>query len=355
MMNEKPKVTVIILNFNGRHYLGNLLDKAINSVLNQSYKNLEVIFADNGSSDDSIEYVSNKYANKVKVIDLGKNYGFCLGNNIASRHASHNSKYLLFMNPDAILNLDYVTKLVHAMELDGSIGMAQGLQISLDGVAHWIGGFIDNYGRSVEVDVKPVIGSLNKPIEVLWVSGSAMLIRKELFERLKGFPASFFMYYDEIDICTRALFEGYKAVCIPDAIYYHKRGMVQSNGINWLSWYFENRNRWITTIRYLPLFHLLKSLLVALPLELLVNIAKSIKANKIRTRLYLKIIIILSKNFHRELVVRGRYRRKIEALRKFILHIPLMKWEYSSRVALTKALTKIAEQLSRKTLYEDQR
>jgi len=87
MMNEKPKVTVIILNFNGRHYLGNLLDKAINSALNQSYKNLEVIFADNGSSDDSIEYVSNKYANKVKVIDLGKNYGFCVGNNIASRHA----------------------------------------------------------------------------------------------------------------------------------------------------------------------------------------------------------------------------------------------------------------------------
>jgi len=179
-----------------------------------------------------------------------------------------------------------------------------------------------------------------------------MLIRKELFERSKGFPASFFMYYDEVDLCTRALFKGYKAVCIPDAIYYHKSGgIAQSSGINWLSWYFMNRNRWITAIRYLPLIHLLKSLPVALPLEFLVNIAKSIKAHKIRTRLYLKIIIYLAKSLHRELVVRGRYRSKIEALRKFILHVPLMKWEYSSRVALTK----IAEQLSRKTLHEDQR
>jgi len=351
-MSKEPKVTIIMLNFNGKRYLGELLDKAIDSALNQKYTNLEVIFADNGSSDGSIEYVLNKYGDKVRVIELGKNYGFCLGNNIASRHASHNSKYLLFMNPDAILNSDYVTKLVHAMELDGSIGMAQGLQISLDGVTHKIGGFIDNYGRSFDIDVKPVIKSLNKPIEVLWVSGSAMLIRKELFERLKGFPASFFMYYDEIDLCTRALFKGYKAVGIPDAIYYHRSGgIARSNEINWLSWYFENRNRWITTIRYLPLIHLLKSLLVALPLELLVNIAKSIKAQKIRTRLYLKIIIYLAKNFRRELVVRSRYRSKIEALRKFIVHIPNPLMKHSSMLALNK----IAGQLSKKTLYEDQR
>jgi len=179
-----------------------------------------------------------------------------------------------------------------------------------------------------------------------------MLIRKELFERSKGFPASFFMYYDEIDLCTRALFKGYKAVCIPDAIYYHKSGgIAQSSGINWLSWYFINRNRWITAIRYLPLIHLLKSLLVALPLEFLVNIAKSIKANKIRTKLYLKIIMYLAKNFHRELVVRGKYRSKIEALRKFIVHIPNPLMKHSS----TLALTKIAGQLSGKTLHEDQR
>jgi len=166
-MSKEPKVTIIMLNFNGKRYLGELLDKAIDSVLNQNYMNLHIIFADNGSSDDSIEYVSNKYGDKVRVIDLGKNYGFCLGNNIASRHAPHNSKYLLFMNPDAILSSDYITKLIRAMGLDGSIGMAQGLEISLDGVAHKIGGFIDNYGRSFVIDVKPVIRSSNKPIEAL--------------------------------------------------------------------------------------------------------------------------------------------------------------------------------------------
>ena len=64
----KPKVSVIILNHNGRSKLGPLLDDCINSASNQTYEDIEVLFVDNGSTDDSCEYVEAKYSDMVKVI-----------------------------------------------------------------------------------------------------------------------------------------------------------------------------------------------------------------------------------------------------------------------------------------------
>jgi GT2 family glycosyltransferase len=104
----KPKVSIIILNYNGRSKLGPLLDWCINSAINQTYENIEVLFVDNGSTDDSYKYVEAKYGDKVKVIRFNRNYGFTLGNNLATKFASRDSKYLLFLNPDAVLDPDYV-------------------------------------------------------------------------------------------------------------------------------------------------------------------------------------------------------------------------------------------------------
>jgi len=92
----KPKVSIIILNYNGRSRLGALLDECIISALNQTYGNVEVVFADNGSIDDSCEYVRARYGDRVRVVCLGRNYGFALGNNLASKFVSDDSEYLLF-------------------------------------------------------------------------------------------------------------------------------------------------------------------------------------------------------------------------------------------------------------------
>jgi glycosyltransferase involved in cell wall biosynthesis len=67
-----PKVSIVVLNYNGRG-LGPILDQCINSVINQNYPNYEILVVDNGSTDDSVEYITGKYADKLKVIPLGKN------------------------------------------------------------------------------------------------------------------------------------------------------------------------------------------------------------------------------------------------------------------------------------------
>jgi len=93
------KVSVIILNYNGRSKLGSLLDEAIESAINQSFSNIEVLFVDNGSTDDSVKYIYERFGDSVKIIELGRNYGFCMGNNLAVRYISKDSRYILFQIP----------------------------------------------------------------------------------------------------------------------------------------------------------------------------------------------------------------------------------------------------------------
>jgi hypothetical protein len=69
-------------------------------------------------------------------------------------------------------------------------------------------------------------------------------------------------------------------------------------GVNWVGWYFANRNRWLTTIRYMPLRNMLTSLLIALPLEFIINIAKSIRRQeRQRASLYARILKFIAKEF----------------------------------------------------------
>jgi len=318
--NMSPKVAVIILNYNGKKYLGRLLDEAIESALNQTYPNIEVIFADNGSVDRSVEYVNSKYGSKVKVVALGTNYGFCLGNNLALKHVSSNTKYLLFLNPDAVLSNKYVEKLVFLMEGDESVGVAHGLEVLQDGSRRCIGGLVSIYGQShlVELEEPHIKSGISKIVRVLWAIGSAMMVRKELFDKVGGFSPELFMYYDELDLCCRILYLGFKTVGLPSAIYTHKLGGIAHTDASFFSrkrarlLYLFNRNRWLIVIRYFPKKLLFQSS-VAFLAEFLNNIYKSLwcKEKNLRREhctLYLKILLFLTKNLRRELFIRNSYK-----------------------------------------------
>jgi hypothetical protein len=84
---------------------------------------------------------------------------------------------------------------------------------------------------------------------------------------------------------------------VPLTKYRHLRGGAVGSA-NWLGWYFANRNRWLTTIRYMPLANMIASLLIALPLEFLVNIIKSIRRQeRWRAPLYVKILRFIARKF----------------------------------------------------------
>jgi GT2 family glycosyltransferase len=288
------KVSIIILNYNGRSKLGSLLDDCLNSAINQTYENIEVLFIDNGSTDDSCEYVKAKYGGKVKVTRFSRNYGFALGNNLATKFVSEDSKYLLFLNPDAILDPEYVEVIVNFMEKNKEVGVAQGVQVFMDGSFINLGGYVDSYGRCVEFILKNI--TLKHPIMVLWASGSAMMVRRKLFNELRGFSLELFIYHEEIDLCSRVWLKGYAVVLIPFTKYRHLIGGIVQN-INWIGWYFGNRNRWLTTVRYMPLKNMLLSILIALPLEFINNVIKSVKRKeRLRALLYSRILVFLARN-----------------------------------------------------------
>jgi GT2 family glycosyltransferase len=280
------------------------------------------LFVDNGSTDGSCEYVRARYGDRVKVICFDRNYGFALGNNLASKFVSKDSEYLVFLNPDAVLDPNYVEVIVSFMEKNRGVGVAQGIQVFMDKSFISLGGYVDSYGRGVEFILKNIM--LKHPIMVLWASGSAMVIRRRLFDRLRGFSPELFLYHDEIDLCSRVWLNRYAVVSIPFTGYRHLRGGVVRD-INWVSWYFANRNRWLTTTRYMPLRNLLLSLLIALPLEFIINLFKSVKRKeRLRALLYVRILLFLMKKLGDNMKKRAG---DTSSLKKLIVNVksPLSK------------------------------
>ncbi|MEM3957230.1 MAG: glycosyltransferase [Thermoproteota archaeon] len=93
-----PEISIVVLNYNGMRFL----ETCLKSLLSSTYKNFEIVIVDNASKDGSVEYLKKKYSNneKVKIIQLDRNYGFAEGNNIGYRYTHPNSKFILFLNND---------------------------------------------------------------------------------------------------------------------------------------------------------------------------------------------------------------------------------------------------------------
>ena len=99
-------ISIIIVNYNGKKWL----QKCLDSLLCQTYNNFEIIFVDNGSSDDSVEFVNNNYKDeRIKIIKSDKNLGFAGGNNLGIDNSK--GEYILLLNNDTWVEFDFLEKL----------------------------------------------------------------------------------------------------------------------------------------------------------------------------------------------------------------------------------------------------
>src|SRR3990172_10853906 len=112
------KVTVLIPNYNGKKWLEGLLP----TLKKVSYKNLEVLMVNNGSTDDSAEFLKEKYPN-IKVLEIKKNRGYAGANNLGVKRAT--GKYILFLNNDTNVTPNFLEPLVEKIENDKTIGAVQ--------------------------------------------------------------------------------------------------------------------------------------------------------------------------------------------------------------------------------------
>ena len=317
MSDFKPKVTVVILTYNAKTTLGDILDKAISSALDQDYENIEVIVVDNGSSDNTYDHLKLKYGAKIKVIKFPRNYGYCLGNNLALRYVSSNTKYVLFQNPDAILSRNYIRKLIKILENNANAVATQGLEIQP--INKWIrvGGSLNIAGYSVDIMSQSSSG-VQQCFEILFAFGAALLIRKDVFEMVGGFSSDYFLYYDEADLGLRLRALGFKILGCTHTSYIHyvQATVSRLRNFNPVIIYFINRNRLLTILKYFYGSYLIKALI----LNILIMSLHFIKSST-KKRIIMQIALNILKSIKNIIKIRKIYvplLRKRKILEKFI-------------------------------------
>jgi GT2 family glycosyltransferase len=212
MNSNIPLVSIIIINYNGL----NLLKKCLSSLFEIDFLNYEIILVDNNSTDDTIQYLTKNYP-KIIIIKLEKNKGFAEPNNIASKIAK--GEYLLFLNNDTIVTKNFLSELINSINKNTQIGICQSLLLKLDDSIDSSGDFIDELG--VVYNSKT---SVNTDREISSARGASMLIRKEIFDELKGFDEQFFVSFEDVDLGWRVWIKGYRVVLSAKSIVYHLGG-----------------------------------------------------------------------------------------------------------------------------------
>lgn len=222
-----PKVTINLLGWNSKKYLKN----ALASALSQDYPNFEVVFIDNGSSDGSVDFVRKSFP-RIEIINNQKNLGYAEGHNIGIQAAS--GEYIICMNPDIILEADFVSRAIKIMQKDDRIGVLGGklYRMNAAGAKTKI---IDSTGLKI-FKSRRVIDRGNGEIDqnqynhleqVFGISGALPVFRKKALEdiQINGeyFDRDFENYKEDIDLCWRLNLYGWKCVYSPSAVAYHER------------------------------------------------------------------------------------------------------------------------------------
>ena len=208
-----PKVSIIIVNYNGKE----LLQKCLDSLLKVNYDNFEIILVDNNSTDGTVEFITKNYPSLI-IIKLDSNKGFAEPNNVAAKISK--GKYLLFLNNDTVVTPNFISEMVKVMETDKKIAVCQSLLLKPDGSVDSSGDFIDHLG--VVYNSKTKIDEIR---EVSSARGASMLVRSDIFEKLDGFDQKFFITFEDVDLCWRSWILGYRVLIIPTSIVYHEGGI----------------------------------------------------------------------------------------------------------------------------------
>ena len=209
---QSPKVSVIIVNFNGK----SLVEECLKSLFKVDYDNFEVILVDNNSNDETINFITKNYPSII-LIKLDSNKGFAEPNNIGSKNAK--GEYLLFLNNDTIVTPNFISEMIKVIENNQEIGICQSLLLKSDDTVDSSGDFIDILGVVFSSKKIP-----NKVQKISSAKGASLLIRKQLFDDLGGFDKKFFATFEDVDLGWRAWILGYTVVIVPKSIVYHLGG-----------------------------------------------------------------------------------------------------------------------------------
>lgn len=288
------KLSVIIVNYNVKHYLRQCLDSVLRAI---SGIDAEVFVVDNHSRDGSVGYLERRYTN-VMFIECNHNLGFARANNIAIRQST--GDYVLLLNPDTIIGESTLVNVIKFMDEHPDAGGAGVRMLKCNGenalesrrglptpmtAFYKMCGLCKYFPKSKRFG-QYYMGYLpwDVPVEIDVISGAFCMLRREALEKVGLIDEDFFMYGEDIDLSYRLLKGGYKNWYLPDIILHYKGESTQKSSFRYVHVFYE------AMLIFFKKHYGNASLIIAFPIKLAIYLKATVALIKMQTANIRKVL-----------------------------------------------------------------
>ena len=323
------KVAIVILNFNGKHFLQQFLP----SVMEFS-EGAEIVVADNGSTDQSAEFVKDKFP-EIEVMRINENKGFCGGYNTVLKQVQ--ATYYVLLNSDVEVTSNWLQPVINLMDSNPTIAAAQPKILSYRNKTRFeyagaAGGLIDRLGYpfcrgrifdSMEEDH----GQYNDTVPIFWASGACLFIRADRFHEMGGLDEDFFAHMEEIDLCWRLTRAGHSIFYQGESTVYHVGGGTLSAS-NPRKTYFNFRNGLSLLVKH----QRFSSLIWKFPFRIILDWAAALHFLSTGSGIHAKAVIIahlsFMKRIQHEIIKRAAVARQVKGFNSKGIYRGLVVFDY---------------------------
>ena len=246
------KVTIVIPNYNGKHFM----EPCLASLKEQTCQDYKVLVVDNASTDGSLEYMKEHYP-EIEVIALDKNYGFSKAVNVGIQHST--TPYVILLNNDTTVDPHYVEEMIKAIERSPRI-----FSVSSKMIQMYHPELIDSAGDLYTLLGWGVCRGTGRPVsnyteadEIFTACAGAAIYRRSAFSKIGYFDENHFAYLEDIDVGYRAKIYGYKNTYCPTALVYHVGSGTSGSKYNSFKVKLSARNNIYLNYKNMPILQLI--------------------------------------------------------------------------------------------------